>query len=287
MDNLYRNLVLDATRHRSPLKWAGGKYNLLDQILPHLPQGRRFIEPFVGGGSVFLNTDYPEYIIGDTNNDLMSFYRWVRDTPFFIGRCEQYFKDELNTKEWFYQKRINFNTLAIESHDRAAIFLYLNRHCFNGLCRYNKRGNFNVPFGNMKKPYFPKPELNYLRNKLKLSKASICNWDYQMLMSQAGSGYVIYCDPPYVPLSDTANFTAYTKDGFDGHDQMRLVEYAIMARDEGAFVAISNHDTPYARQLYREANTIHSFLARRSISCKGKERKPVQELLAIYDGSKS
>lgn len=137
-------------KHRAFLKWAGGKYSLVEDIERHLPPARKLVEPFVGAGSVFLNTDFEHYLLADINPDLINLYNILKDRPEqFIADAKRLFTPEFNCKEEYLRIRSEFN----KSHDpyqRSLYFLYMNRHGFNGLCRYNKKGGFNVPFGSYK-----------------------------------------------------------------------------------------------------------------------------------------
>ena len=142
-------------KHRAFLKWAGGKFKLVDDLASYLPAGDRLVEPFVGAGSVFLNTDYPSYLLCDINQDLIELYQIVKHQPeAYIAAAKALFVDEMNQKEAYYQVRTDFNKCR-DPFQRSVYFLYLNRHGFNGLCRYNRTGGFHVPFGSYKKPYFP------------------------------------------------------------------------------------------------------------------------------------
>lgn len=137
-------------KNRAFLKWAGGKYPLLDDIKRHLPQGECLIEPFVGAGSVFLNTDFSRYILADINSDLISLYNIVKTrTDEYVQASRELFMPETNQAEVYYQFREEFNA-SQDPFRRAVLFLYLNRFGYNGLCRYNLRGEFNVPFGRYK-----------------------------------------------------------------------------------------------------------------------------------------
>ncbi|MCY7367238.1 MAG: Dam family site-specific DNA-(adenine-N6)-methyltransferase, partial [Chamaesiphon sp.] len=129
------------------LKWAGSKYKIIDKITESLPDGNRLIETFVGSGSVFLNTNYHEYIVADTNADLINLYSCIKDKGIdFIEYAKHLFVSENNNQESFYSLRKEFNETQ-DVDKKSAIFIYLNRHCFNGLCRYNSKNQFNVPFG--------------------------------------------------------------------------------------------------------------------------------------------
>ncbi|STV11659.1 methyl-directed repair DNA adenine methylase [Klebsiella pneumoniae subsp. ozaenae] len=194
-------------KNRAFLKWAGGKFPLLDDIKKHLPEGECLIEPFVGAGSVFLNTDFSRYILADINSDLIGLYNIVKlRTDEYVAAAREMFTPENNVAERYYLYRDEFN----QSQDplrRAVLFLYLNRHGYNGLCRYNLRGEFNVPFGRYKKPYFPEAELYHFAEKAQ--NAEFYCESYEECMQRADSRTVVYCDPPYAPLTATANFTAY------------------------------------------------------------------------------
>ncbi len=132
-------------KNRAFLKWAGGKYPLVDDIRRHLPAGDCLIEPFVGAGSVFLNTEFESYILADINNDLINLYNIVKlRTDDFVRDARVLFTGDFNHSELFYQLRQEFNA-STDAYRRALLFLYLNRHCYNGLCRYNLSGEFNVP----------------------------------------------------------------------------------------------------------------------------------------------
>ena len=176
-------------KNRAFLKWAGGKYPLVDEIRRYLPAGKRLIEPFVGAGSVFLNTDYEEYLLADINADLISLYNIVKTQPDnFVRDAKVMFSGEFNQSEMFYALRSEFNH-SQDPYRRAVLFLYLNRHCYNGLCRYNSRGEFNVPFGRYKKPYFPEAELYWFAQKAQ--KATFVCEHYTQSMSQAVDGTVV------------------------------------------------------------------------------------------------
>ncbi len=267
-------------KNRAFLKWAGGKYPILDDIRRHLPEGDCLVEPFVGAGSVFLNTRYPRYILADINNDLISLYNIVQQrTGEFITDARAMFSAEANSPDVYYARRQRFN-LSSDSYERAVLFLYLNRYCYNGLCRYNSRGEFNVPFGSYRRPYFPEAELYWFAEQAQHA-TFVCE-SYDVTLQKVQRGSVVYCDPPYAPLSATANFTAYHTNGFSLQQQQRLAQLAAMlAQDEKATVLISNHDTPLTREWYQDAQ-LHQIAVRRSISRSGGTRAKVNELLALY-----
>ncbi|MDM2837095.1 MULTISPECIES: adenine-specific DNA-methyltransferase [unclassified Citrobacter] len=266
-------------KNRAFLKWAGGKYPLLDDIKRHLPQGECLIEPFVGAGSVFLNTDFSRYILADINSDLISLYNIVKTrTDEYVQASRELFMPETNQAEVYYRFREEFNA-SEDPFRRAVLFLYLNRFGYNGLCRYNLRGEFNVPFGRYKKPYFPEAELYHFAEKAQ--NAEFHCLSYEECMNRADSNSVVYCDPPYAPLSATANFTAYHTNSFSPKEQAHLAEMAEKLVSKQIPVLISNHDTPDTREWYRAAKHFQ-VKVRRSISSNGGTRKKVNELLALY-----
>lgn len=261
------------------LKWAGNKYHCLHHILTEFPTANRLIEPFTGSASVFNNTNYPTYLLAEQNEDLVSLFQLLQTKKeFFITFCQHYFCQENNNESRYYELRRQFNACR-EPIERAALFLYLNRHGYNGLCRYNQKGIYNVPFGRYKKPYFPEKEMRFFYHKS--TKALFINSDFRETFTIAKRGDVIYCDPPYAPLIQHSNFSSYTSQTFGIKEQMILAELAKESASRGITVMISNHDTPFTREQYHTAE-IKSFPVKRLISCQSKNRVPVQELLAIF-----
>ncbi|MGD8118209.1 Dam family site-specific DNA-(adenine-N6)-methyltransferase [Vibrio sp. Hep-1b-8] len=267
-------------KQRAFLKWAGGKYGLVEDIQRHLPEARKLVEPFVGAGSVFLNTDYEQYLLADINPDLINLYNLLKVNPQeYISEAKRWFCAENNRKEAYLDIRQQFNATDDVMY-RSLAFLYMNRFGFNGLCRYNKKGGFNVPFGSYKKPYFPEAELEFFAEKSK--KATFVCEGYHETFKRARKGSVVYCDPPYAPLSNTANFTSYAGNGFSLDDQAALADVAERAAVErGISVLISNHDTTLTRRLYHGAE-LNVVKVKRTISRNGAGRNKVDELLALF-----
>ena len=263
------------------LKWAGGKYRIVDKILNELPHGIRFVEPFAGSAAVYLNASFKTFLICDINKDLIGLYSTLqKEGNDFIQYCKSFFVPENNTKDKFYELREQFN-IAQDVQTRAALLLYLNRHAFNGLVRYNSKGAFNVPFGQYKQPYFPLDELKAFKHKTKSTHTEFVVKDFREIFSELKQGDVVYCDPPYVPLSATASFTTYAGNVFNESDQQILAQLASQAWAQGIPVILSNHDTTETRKLYSSA-TIRSFTVQRFISCNGNNRNAAPEILAIY-----
>jgi len=267
-------------KQRAFLKWAGGKYGLVEDIQRHLPSADELVEPFVGAGSIFLNTDYQHYLLADINPDLVNLYNLLKEKPeTYISEAKRWFVPENNRKEFYLDVRAQFNGTD-EVMYRSLAFLYMNRFGFNGLCRYNKKGGFNVPFGSYKKPYFPESELEFFAEKAK--KATFICAGYEDTFSQAGKNSVVYCDPPYAPLSNTANFTSYAGAGFTLDDQAALADIAEKtATERNIPVLISNHDTILTRRLYHGAQ-LNVVKVKRTISRNGSGRNKVDELLALF-----
>lgn len=253
----------------------------MDKINHHLPEGNKLIEPFVGAGTVFLNTDYPKYLLNDINADLINLFNQLKDKDGeLIKDMREYFSGKYNNPDSFYELRQYFNQCE-DNYERSVLFLYLNRHCYNGLCRYNLSGGFNVPFGRYAKPYFPEEELEFFVEKAQ--KATFTCQNYEESFKKARKGAVIYCDPPYVPLSKTASFTTYAKDGFNLDEQKRLAKLARHSADKkGVPVLISNHANDLTLQIYQKSCETEIVQVARTISHKGESRKPVEEIFALY-----
>ena len=269
------------TRNIRPfLKWAGNKYRIIDRIKQLLPSGSRLIEPFTGSGAVFLNTEFERYVLNDNNPDLINLYRHIKQEGMsFVRYCKRYFSGIYNNPESYYQLRDRFN-LSTNARQKAALFVYLNRHGYNGLCRYNAKGGYNVPFGRYQRPYFPQKEM--LAFYQKAQRAELVTGSFEDSFANSREGDVIYCDPPYVPLSDSANFTSYSAGGFDLNKQTQLAQLAIATAKRGIPVLISNHHTRFTEQAYQAATQRQIFKVQRYISCNGGKRENAGEVLALF-----
>ncbi|MDW7264564.1 Dam family site-specific DNA-(adenine-N6)-methyltransferase [Klebsiella pneumoniae] len=265
---------------KSPIKWAGGKTRVMPQLLKYLPKADYLIEPFVGSGTVFMNTEYRRYVLCDSNHALINFFRVLTsDTERLIDTARGMFLGG-NNEEHYYKRRALFNTMQWSDTGKAdtallyaALFLYLNRHCFNGIYRVNQMGEHNVPFGKYAAPYFPADEMRSFAEKANDTKAIFIDGDFSHTIPdvmQMTYDAVIYCDPPYIPASKTANFTAYGKP-FTLDDHRALAAALLYAhRQHGARSVISNSDTPETREIYSDFN-LHAFSVRRSVSAKSRD----------------
>jgi DNA adenine methylase len=266
---------------KPPIKWAGGKGRIINEILSRLPAGRRLIEPFVGGASVFLASRYDEYLLGDSNRHLIDLYSSIAHRfDDLVAATSRYFVEEYRSKERYLEVRSAFNREQ-DLLERSAQFLYLNRFGFNGLCRYNKFGDFNVPYGNPARvPRLPLERMVAFREKA--ASATFVVGDFVSVMQQAVPGDVVYCDPPYLDMDSAGkSFTAYGASGFAFDRQQELASMARTLASRGIPVLISNHACEAARTLYEGAE-LFEFEARRSISADASRRGTARELLAFF-----
>jgi len=261
------------------LKWAGGKRSLIERITELFPEDyriRRYHEPFLGGGAVFFELEPERGTINDVNPKLINFYRVVRDYPQDLIDCASKYRYE---EKEYYKRRERFNDLDIPSVESAALFLYLNRTAFNGLYRENSKGEFNVPYGRYKNPkiVFRK---RILETSLLFSGIEIHCKDFSYILDYVEQGDICYLDPPYHPMSKTANFTEYASGNFSFEDQLRLRDICIKLNELGVFFVLSNSDTPAINDLYESTGFMKTYLkTRRSISSKPSTRNSGEELL--------
>lgn len=272
--------------HAPFLKWAGSKRRLLPQLLVLLPKGQRLIEPFVGAGSVFMATNYPQYLLADTNSVLMPLYGQLQmDPQAMLAASQALFVQSNRTQEAYNTLRARFNNPATSEVERCALFVYLNKFAFNGLFRMNKKGQMNVPYAHHTRlPGFPERAMQGFAQKLGNLDAPVellCA-GFEETMAQAKPGDVVYCDPPYLPMDHgRACFTAYGSDGFGLAAHQRLTDLARELAGRGIPVLISNHDSPTTRDLYAGA-TLHSVHAHRSLAASQSARGTVAELVAVF-----
>lgn len=281
---------------KSPLKWAGGKARVMPQLLEHLPKADCLIEPFVGSGTVFMNTDYRRYVLCDSNAALINFFNMLARYPEKLIKSARMFFQDGNFSEDYYACRDGFNFISkncligagiARKVQWAAMFLYLNKHGYNGLYRVNLKGEFNVPFGKFAEPYFPEKEMRLFAEKANDTKAIFMLSDFRLSIRAAvyaSDDAVIYCDPPYIPASETANFTAYGKP-FTLDDHRDLVKALLdVNRQHGIRSVISNSDTQETHDIY-SAFTRYSFSVRRSVSAKSRDMAgEVIGVLRVCDG---
>lgn len=259
---------------RSPIKWAGGKGQLIIQFIPYFPQKiESLVEPFVGGGAVFFHLQPQEAILSDSNEELINFYQVLRDDldSLLVDLCRHE-----NTAEYYYKIRAaDPETLTFVQ--RASRFLYLNKTAYNGLWRVNRKGRHNVPFGRYKNPRII-DEDNLRGVHRLLQRARIMLADFSVVLEVARPGMFVYLDPPYYPLSETSSFTSYTADSFSKNDQCRLAEVFRQLDRSGCLIMLSNSDNQLIRELYKGYD-IKAVMARRAINCRPQRRGPIAELV--------
>lgn len=263
-----------APRARPFLKWAGGKTQLLPEILARFPaRYGRYHEPFVGGGAVFFGLGPRRAILSDFNDVLMGTYIAVRDElPAVLAALRRHRSDETQ----FYRVRAQ-DTTKLSRAAAAARMIYLNRTCFNGLYRVNKKGQFNVPFGKYKNPRICDRD-NLTRVSRVLQTVDLEPRSALDVGKRVRQGDLVYFDPPYNPLTPTASFVSYTSKGFGPSEQERLAELFAKLAHKGAHVVLSNSDTPLIRSLYKDF-WIERVYARRAINSRADRRGPVPEVL--------
>lgn len=261
------------------MKWVGGKGRLLGQLLPLLPRGverMRHVEPFMGGGAMFFARRPARALLCDVNPELVSTYAMVRD------RVEDVI-DALDVHAmrhdatYYYGVRERYNGGGGDAAARAAMFIYLNKTCFNGLHRVNRKGEFNVPAGRYVNPRIL-DEGGLRAASAQLQHAEVRCASFEALLASARPGDFVYFDPPYEPVSRTANFTSYAQDGFTQDDQTRLRDVFNELTRRGCRCMLSNSDVPFIRDLYAE-HRIDTVAAPRAVSCDATKRGLVSEVV--------
>jgi DNA adenine methylase len=272
------------------VKWAGGKRKLAPLLIETFPkefnpEKNRYFEPFIGGGALMFalgNPESPIYIpgknlyINDMNPELTNTYEVIRDNVSLLIKELEVLSRKINEKT-FYEIR---ETVPRAKVARAARFIYLNKTCFNGLWRVNSKGEFNVPFGKSKNSTLYIEE-NLRACSKRLKGATITNLSFQDAVAQARKGDLVYFDPPYIPLSASASFSAYAKEGFGVQEQQLLASTIEKLTKKGVFVLLSNSDTTLTRKIFKKSLTLRKILMSRSISSSGSTRKPVFEVLGM------
>lgn len=259
------------------LKWAGGKTQMLKDLLPKVPASYgRYIEPFIGGGAMFFALNPNDAIIADSNPELINMYTQVADN---VDKVIEYLKQYENTQEMFYEVRA-LEWQELPKAEAAARTIYLNKTCFNGLYRVNKKGKFNVPFGRYKSPNICDEEALYAASEA-LQKANIICGDYlSVLKEYARPGDFIFLDPPYLPISEYADFKRYTKEQFYEEDHVELAKEVFRLQELGCIVILTNSNHPLVHELYEPFN-IEVIQTKRYISCSGSNRKGEDVIVTV------
>lgn len=269
--------IKEKTAMKPLLKWAGGKTQLLGELLPRLPhQYGKYIEPFFGGGALYFAEQPQNGVIADSNPELVNLYRMVADCPDEVISQLQHYE---NTEEMYYTVR-NQDWTALSPAEAAARMLYLNRTCYNGLYRVNRKGQFNVPYGRYKNPRFLDEEALYQASAL-LQKAEIVCGDYKSVLNQyARPGDAVFLDPPYLPVSAYSDFKRYTKEQFYEADHRALAQEVRRLYELGCFVLLTNSNCPLVHELYGDFS-IEVVPTKRYISSKGSRRRGEDVIVTI------
>ncbi|TXJ24652.1 DNA adenine methylase [Brachyspira aalborgi] len=267
------------------VKWAGGKNGLINSLVSFIPKNfNSYFEPFVGGGALFfylknLNIlNSKKIYLNDKNVELINAYKQIKINPNKLLEELEILKNN-HSKEYFYKIRNldrDFDFYSLSEVFRAARFIYLNKTCFNGLCRYNAKGNFNTPMGSYKNPKIYDKDLIFSVHEV-LKNVSITNKDFEVVSLKAKKGDFVYFDPPYYPLNKTSSFVSYT-DNFSANEQIRLYKLFKMLDCEGIKVLQSNSNTDFIKELYKDFEIIE-VISKRAINCKGDKRGKIMELI--------
>jgi len=264
------------------LKWAGGKRQLLPELKRLMPsEFNTYFEPMIGGGALFFDLEPEAAFLADLNPDLISLYRNLRNEPeAVIEAVEQFEKcyhEGVDARAFFNAERSRFNERASDGPRQAARFVFLNRTCFNGLYRVNQSGGFNTPWGkNPKARILFEDQLREASEALQAAR--IVASEYRIASSIAKEGDFVYFDPPYVPVGPSADFTAFTTEGFGALEQQLLATHVRLMAKRGIMVMVSNADHPSVWELYKEF-TIHKVSALRAINSDAKKRGAVGEVI--------
>ncbi len=265
------------------LKWAGGKTQLLGRVLPQLPEKiKTYYEPFIGGGAVFFalanQKRFKRAVIGDQNPALVEAYQTVRDEPQALIELLEEHAHYAKDQEYFYSVRaVDIESLSVV--ERVARLMFLNKTCFNGLYRVNRKGQFNVPFGRYAKPRVL-DEGRIMACSKALQGVKIVQGDFAALAKKAKERDAIYFDPPYVPISKTSSFMSYDKHPFGPTEHQRLVDAYKACWERGATAVLSNSDCPETRKLYSGLD-VQIVSASRSINSAAGKRGKINELLVV------
>lgn len=272
------------------LKWVGGKTALLPEIVKRLPKKwRTYYEPFAGGAALFFHLEPKRAVLGDMNENVINTYRAIVHSRVVVETHLEMFAEDHNKRHYYRQRAVWNRTfwsqpplpplppIGGQWECRAARFLYLNKTCFNGLWRENKRGKMNTPMGRYKSPAFPtREQLEAAQGALRFADLRV--GPFWMTLYDAKRGDFVYLDPPYDPSSKTASFTNYGRDAFGRDEQKKLAEVVDELGDKGVNVMVSNANTRYIRELYRGLD-IRKVYRPGSINSDTSKRGKVAELL--------
>lgn len=260
------------------IKWAGGKTQLVDRLMEKMPQSfNTYYEPFIGGGALFFAVSPKKAHINDYSKEVATAYRVIKEDPTELIKklINMEFRHKENPHNFYYEMRDldrkDFWSY-VDKQTMAARFIYLNKTCYNGLYRLNKKGKFNTPFGKKEEvKLFDMENVMQIYNFLSRNNIKITNLDFEEAVKDAVAGDLIFFDPPYDPITETS-FTSYSAEGFGKEDQIRLAKLAKDLKDRGCYVILTNHDTEFIRELYKDFK-IEVVTVKRAINSNASNRE--------------
>ncbi len=268
------------------VKWAGGKRQLLDKISERLPQTyNNYFEPFIGGGAVLFDLQPESAVINDINASLINAYRTISNSPNEFIESVRKLDSNIgdNGKEYYYSLREHYNDKLMREEfdvELAALFVFLNKHCFNGLYRVNGKGLFNVPYNNSKKESIDAESIFHVSEYLK--KVTILQGDFEEACLDAKEGDFIFFDSPYAPLNPTS-FESYTKEGFDVESHERLAKLFDRLTEKGCYCMLTNHNTEFINKLYsNKGYRMDVVSVKRMISADASKRTGEEIIICNY-----
>ena len=264
------------------IRWAGGKQKIINKLLSFLPadiRSRNYKEPFLGAGSLFFAIQPENAILSDANEHLINCYRYIKSDSALVYRYLASHSRNTN-KDYYYRIRKLYNE-SPPSAAQSARFIYLNKTCFNGIFRVNKKNKFNVPYGWKEPPSLPSKAM-LKKASIALKNAELLAWPFNSILNKVTANDFVYLDPPYPPLNGTSYFTHYTKERFGNDDQIQLAEFVYSISKIGAKFMMSNADTELIRELYNRYN-IYDISVTRWITCKSKKHKVSELVITNYN----
>lgn len=264
------------------LKWVGGKRQLIESIVPLIPEHTTYYEPFVGGGAVLFHTQPKKAVINDSNEELINIYQVIKEQPEELITLLESHRDR-NSQEYFYEVRSldrdKGEYAALTPAERAARIIYLNKTCYNGLFRVNRAGEFNAPWGRYKNPNITnETTIRAMSRYFNGAKVTVYCGDYREALKGIRKGSFVYLDPPYMPLSTSSSFTGYTAAGFGPQEQVELKRQCDLLNKRGIKFLLSNSCCYFIENLYQDY-IVERVSAKRAINARADKRGAIDEVL--------
>lgn len=264
------------------LKWVGGKRQLIESIVPLIPEHTTYYEPFVGGGAVLFHTQPKKAVINDSNEELINIYQVIKEQPEELITLLESHRAR-NSQEYFYEVRSldrdKGEYAALTPAERAARIIYLNKTCYNGLFRVNRAGEFNAPWGRYKNPNITNEiTIRAMSRYFNGAKVTVYCGDYREALKGIRKGSFVYLDPPYMPLSTSSSFTGYTAAGFGPQEQVELKRQCDLLNKRGIKFLLSNSCCDFIENLYQDY-IVERVSAKRAINARADKRGAIDEVL--------